>query len=935
MEVVGIPGTTVNDGFILQNNTVNEDSFNLSVASDVTWNYTIPSGVGPVGPNGGEAPFPFSVDIPADVLCPTTGVFTVTATSVLSPTLTGVQAVSVRAACGIGGTVLDANTGDPIENAYVTAYDATNGYETWTDVYGHYTILDVPPSTYEMYSNGAGYEMSPYVSVPVSGNSVVQDFTLNAAILSYSPSGWSVTLPSGSMGSTTLTISNTGTAPLYFNINVLDGAGQARPADAAMPVPGLPRIDPQLVQNLAASGTADFVVVLSKQADLSAASTIKDWNARGEYVYNTLSDFANQNQVGLRSFLAARGANYTPLYIINAVIIHGGNLNLVNSLAARTDVAQIIADRQIAYDGLSWVEQMMNAPYVPDTVGWNIAKVNADDVWAMGYKGQGMVVANVDSGVQWDHPALKPQYRGWNGTTADHNYNWFDPVGDYPVVPGDGSGHGTHTMGTMAGDDASHVNQIGMAPGAKWIACKAGIVGTNFLDGNALLVCAQWMLAPTDLNGNNPDPTLRPNVVNNSWGGGTSDYWYSGAVDAWRAAGIFPAFSLGNSGPSCSTAHSPGDNWNTFAAGATNNLDAIASFSSRGPSTPSGLMKPQISAPGVSVRSSVPTNAYANYDGTSMASPHNAGAVALLWSADPELIGQIDLTAWVLEQSALPLYTNEGCGGDLPDSHPNNTYGWGRLDIKAAVDLAQAGGLTPDWLTVDPLGGVVNPGETAVVTLTMDVPVTPGTYNAGLWMVVDEPYNPETLLPVVLIAEGVPPTAGFTSNSPVTVGSQAVFTNTTAGSGPFTYLWSFGDGITSTLETPSHLYAATGVYTVTLSAHNDYGDNTATHSFEVVGIPPEVIINAQPPVMVGDVITFTAVVTGTGPFEYLWDFGDGITSTLATPSHAFATADTYTVTVTVTSVWGTATYSIEVIVNAPEITILKVYLPLVMRAPAP
>jgi subtilisin family serine protease len=944
--VVGLPGTTVDDNFILQNNTENSDSFNLGVTSDVTWTYSIPVSVGPVGADGGEAPFPFSVDIPGDVSCPTTGVFTVTATSVLSPTLSGVQAVSVRAACGISGVVLDANTSAPIENAYVWVQTDPKGltgdyYDGYTNASGQYVLTDVNPGTYYMAVDAQNFQPSFYpagwpdgatmVTIPVTG---AQDFQLVASEMGWLPADLTYTFASGSQDTGTLTITNTGTGPLNFVISLVD-SGEALPPAGALAIPELPRIDPQIAQDIATNGSADFVVVLKGQADVSAASGIQDWNARGAYVYKTLSDYAVRGQVSLRHFLTASRADYTPLFIINAVIVRGGSMDLVNNLATRRDVAQIIANRKIAVEEASWVDKLLSAPEIPSTVGWNISQVNANDVWALGYNGAGTVVAEIDTGTQWDHPALKGHYRGWNGSTADHNYNWFDPYAQCPsggTVPCDGAQHGTHVMGTMIGDDAAHTNQIGMAPGAKWISCKGGDAVSGYLLTNELLQCAQWILAPTDLNGNNPDPSKRPNVVNNSWGGGPNDYFFAGAVSAWRASGIFPSFATGNSGPECSSAHSPGDNSVSYGTGATDNTDTIASFSGRGPAYLTGILKPQIVAPGVNIRSSIPGNTYAGgWNGTSMATPHTSGAVALLWSAAPELVGQIDLTGWLLEQTALHITTSEGCGGDLPTDVPNNTYGWGRLDILAAVNAALAGGVTPDWITADPVGGVVMPGDSLDVTLSFDVPVVPGVYTATLWLVAYDPYNPDVRLPIEVTAVGVPPTAEFTSNSPVLDGFPGLFTSTSTGSSPMTFLWNFGDGITSTLEAPSHVYPTADVYTVTLTATNDFGSDAVTHNFTVNGVPPEGEFHSPAPIMLGDPITFTVVITGTGPFEYLWDFGDGVTSTLATPSHLYETAGTFTVTVTVTSEWGTVTLTDQFEVLAPEFQFI--YLPLVAKTP--
>ena len=252
------------------------------------------------------------------------------------------------------------------------------------------------------------------------------------------------------------------------------------------------------------------------------------------------------------------------------------------------------------------------------------------------------MVANIDTGVEFDHPALVNQYRGTQGEGMyDHNYNWFDPsnICGFPSeAPCDNEGHGTHTMGTIVGDDGGD-NQIGVAPGAQWIAAKG--CEDFFCSFEALLSAGEWILAPTDLNGENPRPDLRPHIVNNSWGGGAGDEFYRGIVQAWVAAGIFPVFANGNLGPYCFSSDSPGDYPESYAVGAYDIAEELAFFSGRGPSA-FEIIKPNIAAPGVDVRSSVPGGQYAWNSGTSMATPHVTGAVALMWSAALAISGDVD-----------------------------------------------------------------------------------------------------------------------------------------------------------------------------------------------------------------------------------------------------------------------------------------------------
>jgi subtilisin family serine protease len=359
------------------------------------------------------------------------------------------------------------------------------------------------------------------------------------------------------------------------------------------------------------------------------------------------------------------------------------------------------------------------APQAATAIEWNLSLINAPSVWALGDTGQNAVYANADTGVQWNHPALKPHYRGWNGTTADHNYNWWDaihgdidgngnPCGFSLAVPCDDQGHGTHTMGTGVGDDGAN-NQIGVAPGAKWIGCRnmdAGVGRTS-----TYIECMQFFVAPTDLSGNNPDPSKRPDAVGNSYGCPTSELCTATslltAMDNLRAAGIFMAVSAGNSGSSCSTVSDPPALYDSaITVGATGfQSNSIASYSSRGPVTAdsSGRAKPDVVAPGSSVRSSYPNNTYATLSGTSMASPHVAGAVALLWSAFPNLRGNVDHTEFILEQTALHLTTTQGCGGDTSSQVPNNVYGYGRIDALAAYNYAAAEGTATPTPTNTPI----------------------------------------------------------------------------------------------------------------------------------------------------------------------------------------------------------------------------------------
>ncbi len=494
------------------------------------------------------------------------------------------------------------------------------------------------------------------------------------------------------------------------------------------------KFEKSLAAELDTKGSADFYVEFAERADLSAASAIADWDQRGEAVVDALRRTANASQSDVRKQLSLSGVSYQPFWVANTILVRNGSDSLAKTLASLDNVTRLRSPDTypLPTPTPGTAERTINA------VEWGIARIGADDVWStFGVRGEGITVANVDTGVDFDHAALVGKYRGnTGGGTFDHNYNWFDPsnvCGNPSLAPCDNNDHGTHTMGTMLGDDGG-ANQIGVAPGARWIAAKG--CETNSCSDAALLASGQWILAPTDLGGANPRPDLRPNIVNNSWGGPGGDSWYLATVNAWRAAGIFPAFSNGNSGPSCSTAGSPGDYAESYASGAFDINNAIWVSSSRGPG-PGGI-KPNLAAPGVNVRSSVNGGGYAAFNGTSMASPHTAGTVALMWSAAPSLIGDLAQTAALLNQTAVDT-SDLTCGGTAAN---NNVWGEGKLDAFAAVEQSPRGpvgtlnGTVSNAATGTPLGGAqvnvtgpVNRSATTGASGTFQFTLPVGSYS--------------------------------------------------------------------------------------------------------------------------------------------------------------------------------------------------------------
>lgn len=426
-------------------------------------------------------------------------------------------------------------------------------------------------------------------------------------------------------------------------------------------------------------------VILKDQADVSAATQIADRDERLTFVYQTLTNHANTTQADIRQTFDRFGIHYTPYYLVNAIEVDNNPLARLY-LATRSDVDRVLYSPRLR--PLPEPESVNTGfeTTVSESPGWNIKMINADQVWAeFGATGQGIIVGQSDSGVDGDHPALSDAYRG---QASGDDYNWFDPW-EGTTSPNDEGGHGTHTMGTVLGGRG-----IGVAPGAQWIGCVN--LERNLANPALYLDCMQFMLAPFPHGGDpftDGDPTLAAHVLNNSWGcpiiEGCDPNALLPAVDALRAAGIFVVVSAGNGGPACGTVDTPPSLYDSvFSVAAIDRSGDVAGFSSRGPVSVdgSGRSKPDIAAPGVEVFSSLPGGTYGANSGTSMAGPHLAGVVALLWSAQPELIGDIDRTEQILIETAQPYSgVRSGC---FEGSIPNTAVGYGIVDAYAAVKMA-------------------------------------------------------------------------------------------------------------------------------------------------------------------------------------------------------------------------------------------------------
>jgi len=421
-------------------------------------------------------------------------------------------------------------------------------------------------------------------------------------------------------------------------------------------------IGPEIESALRAAGPWDEIPVIVTLADRADLKRIR--GERGQFraeIINSLKSKATSTQKPLVAYLRGRGiAKTISLWVINGVAFAASS-GVIRELAAFPGVESIRLDATVSIP-----EPTFGTATLPE---WNVNVIRAPQLWSMGFTGNTVVVASMDTGVDLNHPDLQSRWRG--GTNS-----WYDPNGQH-ATPHDSNGHGTQTMGVIVGGHAGGTT-IGVAPDAKWIAIKIfndlGIAAYS-----AIHQGFQWLIDP-DNNANTDDA---PDVVNNSWGLDNVNSCFpefQEDIQALRASNIAVVFSAGNSGPYSSTSTSPANNPGSFAVGAVDAATTITSFSSRGPSACDGSSYPEVVAPGVNIRTTDLTfggvfpDSYAAVSGTSFAAPHIAGALALLVSAFPGL--EIEDLEHALKTSAL----------DLGISGRDNSYGYGLIDVLAAYE---------------------------------------------------------------------------------------------------------------------------------------------------------------------------------------------------------------------------------------------------------
>ena len=424
-----------------------------------------------------------------------------------------------------------------------------------------------------------------------------------------------------------------------------------------------------------------LLVVMEQQADLSDLDG-GPGSLRREEVWRRLVETADTSQRRLRAELTDAGIDHRPFYLVNAIEVDDAPFRRAR-LANHPDVDRVLLSPQ-PRPVPAEPEPESGAALSLRTPQPNIDRLAAPTLWEQGVDGTGITIGIADSGVDGSHPAVADRFRGGDDS-------WADPVNG-TTAPTDPNGHGTHALGLALGADG-----IGMAPGAQWVGCAN--LPRNAGNPGDYLACLQFMLAPYPVGGDpftDGDPQRAPDIVTNSWGcpavEGCDDDILTGATAALTTAGIFFVAAAGNSGPACGSAATPPASVpEAFVVGAVDADDELAGFSSRGPVSVNGkrFAKPDIVAPGVAVVSALPGGGYGRMSGTSMATPQVAGAVALLWSAMPELRGEVATTAQLLTATADPvsgaeLVPLDACGTAA------DAAGAGVVNVAAAVKAAHA-----------------------------------------------------------------------------------------------------------------------------------------------------------------------------------------------------------------------------------------------------
>jgi len=398
---------------------------------------------------------------------------------------------------------------------------------------------------------------------------------------------------------------------------------------AAFPAEISPDLQAQ-ISKIDAGESVPVLILFKQRVDLSAFTGGR--STAGNLILALQADAAKR-QARVMDYLRDQSLDddAKSFWINNSIALRATRAQ-IEALSAFEDVAGIKADAPVRPPELE--EGPAGHAAGGRDYHWNLEIMRVNEVWdTFGLSGDGILFGLMDSGAEIDHPALQGKWRG------GHN-SWYDLINGLPD-PYDDHGHGTRVTAVLVGGDGPgpFTEDVGIAYNGKFIAAKIFNQSGGGATESVVTDAAQWLLDPDGL----PATDDFPHITSNSFllPSHTETFFHPIAA-AWRAAGIIPVCAIGNSGPASETTFPPGNYNNTIGVGATTAADQPWSASSRGPSPagsafPTDRRKPDVATPGQAVYSAGLNGSYSTFDGTSMATPHTAGTVALMMEADPSL----------------------------------------------------------------------------------------------------------------------------------------------------------------------------------------------------------------------------------------------------------------------------------------------------------
>jgi len=430
-------------------------------------------------------------------------------------------------------------------------------------------------------------------------------------------------------------------------------------------------------------------------------------SARIKTLTHNLKSMNVRGADGVEFFLKRNSSSKVIRYWIVPAFSATVSVAVLNKLAELDGVELVVSDVPLDFDE---PVEIKNAPAISTAASTALNLLNVPDLWRKGYTGKGRLVCSFDTGVESTHPALADK---WRGNYAELSSCWFSPINP-TVIPYDNVGHGTHTMGIMLGSTGT--DTIGVAPDAEWIT--AGVIdqgrdlNTTLSD---IIEAFQWALNP---DGDTFTTDDVPDVISNSWGVPAGilpacDETFWQVIDNVEAAGIVTIFAAGNEGPNASSIRNPADRastpLNSFSVGAIDDNKVVAGFSSRGPSSCNGSIKPEIVAPGVAIYSATKGGVYKYMSGTSMAAPFISGLVALCRQYNPDATVEQIKNAMILAAE------------DLGSLGEDNNYGYGLVDASKLLDFLPVPSTTHFYVSdyEIPGDGAAMPGENFNLQLTL------------------------------------------------------------------------------------------------------------------------------------------------------------------------------------------------------------------------